>query len=91
MPEDTNDPVDRARTFRPHAGESLKDRAAWPGLLLVAFGIIAVVLGLAAAAYQFYGWTIVLGVAALLCFASGWLWLHLERQRIRQLDSAEHQ
>ncbi|ORB56489.1 hypothetical protein BST43_13555 [Mycobacteroides saopaulense] len=91
MRETANDPVDHARTFRPHAGESLKDRAAWPGLILIALGVIAVVLGLAAAAYQFYGWTLIGGAAALIFFLLGWLWLHIERRRVRRMESLRHE
>ncbi len=90
MHDDGIDPVDHARTFRPHAGESLKDRVAWPGLAFIALGVLSVVLGLAAAAYMFYGWTLVAGIAALVFFFLGWLWMHVERRRVRQMEAEWH-
>ncbi|WP_078327192.1 protein UsfY [Mycobacteroides salmoniphilum] len=91
MGEASDDPVDHARTFRPHAGETLTDRAAWPGLAFIALGITAVVLGLTAAGYRLYGWVSIAGVSALAFFFVGWLWLHVERKRIRQMESQWHQ
>ncbi|MFT9757502.1 protein UsfY [Mycobacteroides abscessus subsp. abscessus] len=90
MHDDGIDPVDHARTFRPHAGESLKDRVAWPGLAFIALGVLSVVLGLAAAAYMFYGWTLVAGIAALVFFFLGWLWMHVERRRVRRMEAQAH-
>ena len=40
------DPVDHARTTRPHAGESLKDGSNAPGLLAVAVAVVVLVLSL---------------------------------------------
>ncbi|SHR91068.1 UsfY protein [Mycobacteroides abscessus subsp. abscessus] len=91
MHDDGIDPVDHARTFRPHAGESLKDRVAWPGLAFIALGVLSVVLGLAAAAYMFYGWTLVASIAALVFFFLGWLWMHVERRRVRRMEAEWHQ
>ncbi len=91
MREAAEDPVDHARTFRPHAGETLTDRASWPGLALVAIGITSVVLGLTAAGYQLYGWAAIAGVSALAFFVLGWLWLHIERKRIRVMEAQWHQ
>ncbi|KRQ25372.1 MULTISPECIES: protein UsfY [Mycobacteroides] len=87
MREADEDPVDHERTFRPHAGESLKDRASWPGLALIALGVISVVLGLTAAGYRLYTWTSIAGALALALFFLGWLWLHIERKRVRQMES----
>ncbi|WP_255800692.1 hypothetical protein [Mycobacteroides abscessus] len=50
-----------------------------------------VVLGLAAAAYMFYGWTLVAGIAALVFFFLGWLWMHVERRRVRRMEAEWHQ
>ncbi|MFD6198821.1 hypothetical protein ACFWE3_19175 [Mycobacteriaceae bacterium NPDC060252] len=91
MREAADDPVDHARTFRPHAGETLTDRASWPGLALIALGVASVVLGLTAAGYRLYGWTSIAGVLALVLFFLGWLWLHIERKRIRQMEAIWHQ
>lgn len=87
MREAAEDPVDHARTFRPHAGEALKDRASWPGLALIALGVTSVVLSLTAAGYQLYSWTSIAGVLALVFFPLGWLWLHIERKRVRQMEA----
>ncbi|MFV8311262.1 hypothetical protein [Mycobacteroides chelonae] len=91
MQKSDDDPVDHARTFRPHAGEALADRASWPGLALIALGITVVVLGLTAAGYRLYGWASIAGVAAFAFFLLGWLWLHIERKRVRQMEDAWHQ
>jgi hypothetical protein len=44
------DPVDHYRTTSPHAGETLKNVRAWPGLLLVAIAVVSIAAALAAAA-----------------------------------------
>ncbi|MGH3726267.1 MAG: protein UsfY [Mycobacterium sp.] len=91
MGEKTRDPVDHARTFRPHAGEWLIDRASWPGLALIALGVASLVSCLAAGANQIHGWMLVTGIASLALFGIGAVWLSLERRRVRAVEKRWHE
>lgn len=76
--------VDQFRTNRPHAGEAMKDPAQMPGLLLVAFAVIGVAIGIAGLAIHHP----VFGAAALVVAVSvagaGLIWVGLERRRIHR-------
>ena len=45
-----HDPVDHARTYQPRAGESMIDTLWFPGLLLIALGVIGLAAIVASAA-----------------------------------------
>ncbi|WP_433561369.1 hypothetical protein ACQP1O_27690 [Nocardia sp. CA-151230] len=62
---------DHARTTRSHAGESVVDARNWPGLILFAFGIVALVAALAAAGYGFTGRAVLAGVVCVVWLAAG--------------------
>ena len=42
------DPVDHARTTRPHAGESMKDNKIMPGLVVIGLSLVSFVAALSA-------------------------------------------
>jgi FtsH-binding integral membrane protein len=80
------DPVDHVRTTRSHAGESMIDVAGWPGYLLLAAGLIAVVGCLAAfgTGHQSQGMTT--GVIAIVALTFGLVWLTFEHRRVRRIE-----
>lgn len=82
------DPVDHARTTRPHAGESLKDGSNAPGLLAVAVAIVVLVISLYFfAAGQPGTGTLALVISVILAAVGGtWLSLRHRRVRRRELD-----
>jgi hypothetical protein len=84
MGDTSRDPVDYHRTTRPHAGESLKDAWRAPGLLLVAVGVAAFVMCLAAFALHQVGAGVGAVVVALLSVGAGLAWLTMEGRRVRQ-------
>ena len=78
------DPVDHSRTTRQHAGETMKNGANAPGLVMMALGIVTMVLSLAAFATGrttpgFIG----VGVAVVIAAAGG-SWLFLAHRRVRK-------
>ncbi|MGQ4618687.1 hypothetical protein [Nocardia sp. R7R-8] len=74
---------DDARTIRTHAGESIEDARNWPGIILVAVGIVAMALTLTAAGYGFAGWAVVAGVVSGVCVIAGVLVIVAEHRRIK--------
>ncbi len=86
MGDTFRDPVDYDRTTRPHAGESLKNAWRAPGLLLVAVGVAAFVMCLAAFALGQAGAGVGAVVVALLSVGAGLAWLTMEGRRVRQVE-----
>jgi hypothetical protein len=84
MGDTAKDPVDHARTTRPHAGETMKDTVNLPAIALLFVAVVAFV-GCLAALGTSHGdigaWLAVL--AAVLFVASG-LWFGLEHWRVRR-------
>jgi uncharacterized membrane protein YebE (DUF533 family) len=82
------DPVDHARTTRKHAGETFKNGANAPGLIAVAFGVVALVAGLfgVAAGHSTIG-VFALAVAALAGIA-GLAWLAYTHTQVRKDELA---
>ncbi|KAB7758306.1 MULTISPECIES: hypothetical protein [Mycobacteriaceae] len=82
------DPVDHARTTRPHAGESFKDGTNAPGLVALALAVATLVVSLyffAEAQPDTGGVT--LAIAAVLAVVGGaWLFTRHRRIRRRELD-----
>ncbi|WP_305091619.1 hypothetical protein [Prescottella sp. R16] len=64
-------PIDRANTFREHAGEAIDDEMNWPGYGLIALGIATLGMALAAAGYGFNGWALIAAVVCVSSFAVG--------------------
>lgn len=86
MGDNARDPIDHHRTTRPHAGASMKNTAAMPGLILIAVSVVAFVCSLAAFA-------IGNSRAALTCIAvaaavavTATIWLFAQRRRVRNVE-----
>ena len=78
------DPIDHSRTTRQHAGETMKNGANAPGLILVALSIITLFMSLAAfATGRNTPGLVGVGIAVVLG-AAGATWLFLAHRRIRQ-------
>jgi hypothetical protein len=87
------DPVDHARTTRPHAGESMTDTKNMPALIVIGVALVCFVGGLAAHATSHHSTGLVFGSisAALLVVGMAWLWI--EHRRVRNIEArwyAEH-
>jgi hypothetical protein len=87
------DPVDHARTTRPHAGESMKDNKIMPGLIVIGVALVLFVSGLAAHGSGHHNVGIGLGLTSLVLFLIGGGWLAVEHLRVRRIEErwyAEH-
>ncbi|WP_101948597.1 protein UsfY [Mycobacterium sp. 3519A] len=87
------DPVDHARTTRPHAGESMKDNKIMPGLIVIGVALVLFVSALAAHASAHHNVGISLGITSLVLFLIGGGWLLVEHLRVRRIEErwyAEH-
>ncbi|AMO60398.1 UsfY protein [Mycolicibacterium phlei] len=87
------DPVDHARTTRPHAGESMKDTRNMPGLILAGVALVLFVSAIAAHAVSNHGVGIGLGSTSAVVFVVAGGWLLAEHMRVRKLEErwyAEH-
>ncbi|WP_067798999.1 hypothetical protein [Nocardia beijingensis] len=74
---------DDSRTIRAHAGESIEDARNWPGIILVAVGLVAMALTLTAAGYGFEGWAVVAGIVSGVCIIAGVLVIVAEHRRVK--------
>ncbi|ABK71410.1 protein UsfY [Mycolicibacterium smegmatis] len=87
------DPVDHARTTRPHAGESMKDNMIMPALIVIGLALVTFVGSLAAFATKHHDVGLTLVSLAAAGFVVGALWLALEHLRVRRIEErwyAEH-
>jgi hypothetical protein len=87
------DPVDHARTTRPHAGESMKDNKVMPALIVIGLALVSFVACLAAFATQHHDTGLVMASVAAAGFVIGGAWLAVEHLRVRRLEDrwyAEH-
>jgi uncharacterized membrane protein YidH (DUF202 family) len=82
------DPVDHARTTRPHAGESFKDGTNAPGLVALGLAVATLVVSLyffASGESDTAG--VILAISAVLAVVGAvWLFLRHRRVRRRELD-----
>jgi hypothetical protein len=93
MADTSPDPVDHARTTRQHAGESMKNGANAPGLALLAAGVIATVVCLAAMATGYTSVAVLAALIAILGYIAGAVWLTVAHRRVRAIEQrwlAEH-
>lgn len=79
-------PTDHSRTTQPRAGEWFKNSRDVLGLLLLAVGVVAMVVCLAAAAYGNTRWAISMGSVAVVGGAAGAAWLFVEGRRVRRVE-----
>ncbi|MGH3675564.1 MAG: protein UsfY [Mycobacterium sp.] len=87
------DPVDHARTTRPHAGESMTDTKNMPALILIGLALVSFVGALAAFATKHHDTGLVLVTLAGAGFVIGLVWLAVEHRRVRNIEErwyAEH-
>lgn len=87
------DPVDHARTTRPHAGESMKDNKILPALIAIGVSLVLFVSCLAAFATGNDESGLVLAPLAGAGFIVGAGWLLVEHLRVRRIEErwyAEH-
>jgi len=84
------DPVDHERTTRQHAGESLQNGFNAPGLVGVAAGVVALIVGLFALAIGRPGVGATAVIVAAVAATAGAAWLRLAHRRVRddELDWA---
>jgi hypothetical protein len=85
------DPTDHARTTQQRVGEGMRDTRGLPGYLLIGLGVLALVVCLAAAAYGYMGWTIAMGVVAVLAASAGSVWVFAERRRVARIAATDEQ
>ncbi|MFG1793521.1 hypothetical protein [Nocardia sp. NPDC049149] len=81
-PPEDNFP-DYTRTTRTHVGESIEDTRNWPGIVLVALGLVGLGLTLTAAGYGFAGWAVIGAVATVLLLVVGVLLVVFEHRRLK--------
>ncbi|MDH6196827.1 hypothetical protein M2272_003480 [Mycobacterium frederiksbergense] len=80
------DPVDHARTTRPHAGESMKDNVIMPALILIGLSLVLFVSTLAAFATGHIEVGLTVGTLSAAGFVIGSMWLALEHLRVRRIE-----
>ncbi|MEN4474775.1 protein UsfY [Mycolicibacterium cosmeticum] len=81
------DPTDHFRTTLPHTGEHFIDVYSWPGYCSILLGVMSLVAGVAAAAYQRTQWVPTAGIVGVLAIAGGAAWLVIEHRRILRIES----
>ena len=86
MGDTSNDPVDHHRTTQPLAGETMKNTAKMPGLLLVAIAVVAFVVCLASFAEHAVGVGIGAAIVMLLTAGAALAWLTMEARRVREVQ-----
>lgn len=80
------DPVDHARTTRPHAGESMKDNVIMPALIVILVALVLFVGTLAAFATGNSDVGLTVGTLSAAGFLIGSMWLALEHLRVRRIE-----
>lgn len=88
-----DDPVDHARTTRPHAGESLKDSKNLPAFVLLGLALVSFVACLASFATGNHLVGMVLAGLAAVLFVASMVWFGVEHRRVRGMEerwNAEH-
>jgi hypothetical protein len=81
-----SDPVDHHRTTQPLAGETVKNTAKMPGLLLALAAVAAFVVCLASFALRQVGVGVGAAIVMLLAAGAALSWLTTEARRVRQVQ-----
>ena len=87
------DPVDHARTTRPHAGETMKDTKNMPALILLGVALVSFVAALAAHAASNHTVGVILGCISAVVFVVAGAWFMIEHRRVKSIEDrwyAEH-
>jgi putative Ca2+/H+ antiporter (TMEM165/GDT1 family) len=85
-----DDPVDHARTTRPHAGETMKDTKNLPALILLGIAMAAFVGALAAHASGHADVGMILGAISAVVFIVSGVWFLIEHRRVRGIEERWH-
>lgn len=88
-----HDPVDHSRTCQPHAGESFIDTLWFPGLILIALGVIGLAAIVASAAYGHMQLVLPLALVTGAVVTAGGGLIALEHRRVLRVERrwlAEH-
>jgi uncharacterized membrane protein YcjF (UPF0283 family) len=85
-----HDPVDHSRTCQPHAGESMIDTLWFPGLILIALGVIGLAGIVAAAAYGHSDWVLGLALVTGAVVTAGGGLIALEHRRVLRVEKRWH-
>jgi protein-S-isoprenylcysteine O-methyltransferase Ste14 len=80
------DPVDHARTTRPHAGETMKDTKNMPALILLGLALVSFVAALAAHATANHSVGIVFGCISAVLFIVSGVWFFAAHQRVKRIE-----
>lgn len=80
------DPVDHARTFRPHAGETMKDTKNLPALILLGVALVSFVAALAAHATGNHTAGVALGSISAVVFVVAGAWFMIEHRRVKGIE-----
>lgn len=86
MGNTAKDPVDHARTTRPHAGETMKDTANMPALILLFVAVVSFFACLAAFGTSHGDIGTWLAVIAAVLFVASGSWFGLEHWRVRRKE-----
>jgi protein-S-isoprenylcysteine O-methyltransferase Ste14 len=87
------DPVDHARTTRPHAGETMKDTKNMPALILLGVALVSFVAALAAHATSNHSVGVMLGCISAVVFVVAGAWFLIAHRRVKNIEErwyAEH-
>lgn len=85
------DPVDHARTTRPHAGEAVKDNRNMPALLVLGVAVVLFAVAVAAFALGHAVAGAVAGVLAAVGLGVGGLWLRTAHAHVRDIEDDWHE
>ena len=80
-------PTDHARTTHQRAGEWFKNSRDALGLILLAVGVVAMVICLAAAAHGNTGSAVLPGSVAIVAGSAGTAWLLIEGRRVGRVEA----
>ncbi|MDN4522186.1 hypothetical protein JN086_23015 [Mycolicibacterium austroafricanum] len=90
MPDTSRDPVDHARTYRQHAGETMKAGVNAPGLIAVGIGVLSLVIGLFSFANGSRSAGVAAVVVALLLVGGGLAWLARAHHKVQKKQQDWH-
>lgn len=86
MGDTFHDPVDHARTTRPHAGRAVIDVMGWPGYTLLVVGMVGAISSLTAFGTGHHHQGVEVAAFAIIAAALGAVWLLVEHRRIGRVN-----